>query len=128
MAENWADQADVAMDNPLGGSKRGRDDIEAMYTRIFAGPAQVYVEFYEYSVHESENMFYVVGRERGWLRQRETRIDLAIRTSRIFKRINGQWKQVHHHGSIDDAALLARYQAVVMGTNDADSHAAALEQ
>ena len=27
--------------------------------------------------------------------------------------IDGQWLQVHHHGSIDDPTLLARYQTAV---------------
>ena len=36
-----------------------------------------------------------------------------IRISRIFRRVDGRWRQIHHHGSIDDADLLARYQAAV---------------
>jgi len=40
---------------------------------------------------------------------------LAIRTSRIIKNIAGHWRQVHHHGSIDDPQLLANYQSLVLG-------------
>jgi ketosteroid isomerase-like protein len=41
-------------------------------------------------------------------------LDLAIRTTRIFRRDgSGRWRQVHHHGSIEDAKLLAAYQAAV---------------
>ncbi|MDQ2802483.1 MAG: nuclear transport factor 2 family protein, partial [Pseudomonadota bacterium] len=40
-------------------------------------------------------------------------IDLAIRTTRLFRRAGGRWRQVHHHGSIDDPALLVAYRTAV---------------
>ncbi len=60
-------------------------------------------------------LFIAVGRERGHFRVADTEIPLAIRTSRIYQRINGQWKQLHHHGSMDDPALLQTYQTAVLG-------------
>ncbi len=45
----------------------------------------------------------------------ETKINLAIRTSRIFKLMNEEWKQVHHHGPIEDPSLLDIYQKAVRG-------------
>jgi ketosteroid isomerase-like protein len=56
---------------------------------------------------------YTVGRERGRLAKGDTRLDLEIRTTRIYRRRNGAWRQVHHHGSIETPALLAAYQAAV---------------
>ncbi len=117
MADNWLQSDGIAMDNPLGGIKRGWKEIKSVYDRIFNGSAKVYVEFYDYTIHESENIFYAVGRERGKFQMGESIIDLAIRTSRIFKLMNGEWKQVHHHGSIEDASLLDRYQRAVRGEN-----------
>jgi hypothetical protein len=38
---------------------------------------------------------------------------LAIRTTRVFRRVEGAWRQVHHHGSMDDPALLRAYQDLV---------------
>ena len=65
MSRNWAHTEDVSMDNPLGGIKRGWDEIRAVYERIFAGPAKVRVEFFDYTLHQSGDVFYAVGRERG---------------------------------------------------------------
>ncbi|MCB2186041.1 MAG: nuclear transport factor 2 family protein [Deltaproteobacteria bacterium] len=113
MADNWAQIDDIAMDNPVGGIKRGWAEIRAVYERIFTGQARVYVEFYDYTLHLHGEVFWVVGRERGEFRVGDTVIPLAIRTSRIFRRLDGAWRQVHHHGSIDDPELLARYQAAV---------------
>lgn len=114
MADNWAQSEETAMDNPLGGIKRGWDEIRLVYERIFNGPARVYVEYYDYTIHPTDEMFYAVGRERGYFRLGENEVKLAIRTSRVFKKIDGRWKQVHHHGSIDDPELLTRYQTTVL--------------
>lgn len=103
------------MDNPLGGIKRGWDSIRPVYERLFSGPAQVYVEFFDYTIHESPAIFYAVGRERGHFRVKSLDLPLAIRTSRIFSKLDGVWRQVHHHGSIEDPQLLGRYQAAVFG-------------
>lgn len=113
MEENWAHRADIAMDNPLGGIMRGWANIREVYKRIFEGQAKVYVEFYDYSLHESADTFYVVGRERGEFSAHGQTVPLAIRTSRIYRKIDGMWKQVHHHGSIEDPILLSTYQQLV---------------
>jgi hypothetical protein len=115
MSRNWLQTSEIAMDNPLGGIKRGWDEIKSIYEKIFSGPAEVYVEYYDYTIHETNEMFYAVGRERGYFKIGTDEIILAIRTSRIFKRVNGMWKQVHHHGSIENPELLARYQNAVSG-------------
>ena len=113
VAEVWAPTKDIAMDNPLGGIRRGWKEIEDVYRRLFSGPARVHVEFYDYSLINTDGMFCAVGRERGELVLGDTRVPLAIRTSRVYRRLDGRWRQVHHHGSIDDPVLLARYQAAL---------------
>lgn len=89
------------MDNPLGGIMRGWNPIRSVYKRIFEGSAWVYVAFYDCTLHETPEIFYAVGRERGHFRVDKQQMDLAIRTSRIFRKIEGRWQQVHHHGSIE---------------------------
>lgn len=111
----WAHTAEIVMDNPLGGVKRGWTEIEAVYRRLFQGPARVYVEFYDITALETADMFCVTGRERGELTCEALRLPLAIRTSRVFQRLESRWRQVHHHGSIDDPQQLAAYQAAVSG-------------
>lgn len=118
MEANWAQSEEIAMDNPLGDIKRGWPGIRAVYERIFTGEAEVYVEYYDYTIHETPAMFYAVGRERGYFRLGENEVKLAIRTSRIFRKINGRWRQVHHHGSIDDPKLLEAYQTAVIGKKE----------
>lgn len=116
MERNWWTRGDDAvMANPLGDVRRGWAAIREIYERIFSGSATVYVEFYDYTLHETGEMFYAVGRERGYFEIDGRRIGLAIRTSRIFRKLDGRWLQVHHHGSIEDPELLARYQKAVRG-------------
>lgn len=115
MSENWAKLDDIAMSNPLGGIKRDWSEIQPVYERIFNGAAEVYVEYFDYTIHEATETFYAVGRERGYIRLGGEEMTLAIRTSRTFQKIGGRWRQVHHHGSIEDPQLLERYQSAVLG-------------
>jgi len=113
MAQSWLNTAEISMDNPIGGIRRGWEEIGNGYNKIFNGKANVYVEFYDFSIHTTENMFFATGRERGSFKTEETEIPLAIRTTRIFVLHNGDWKQIHHHGSIDNPDLLKNYHEVV---------------
>lgn len=118
MEENWLQTAAASMSNPLGGIKRGWDEIRLVYERIFNGTAKVYVEFYDYSIYQSgqpfsSQSFCAVGRERGHIFTAGEKIDLAIRTSRIYQKHEDSWRQLHHHGSIENPDLLNRYQTLV---------------
>lgn len=119
VASNWLQSKQASMSNPLGGVKRGWDEIAGVYERIFNGAATVYVEFYDFSLHETESMFCAVGRERGWLEKDGHKLELAIRTSRTFLKYRQGWKQLHHHGSMDNPKLLAQYQQLVSGRQEA---------
>ena len=113
MRRNWLNTPEASMDNPLGGICRGWDEIEKVYKRIFGDTGVARVEFFDYTLHASEQTFLAVGRERGAYRSAGQEIELKIRTSRWFKLVDGRWQQLHHHGSIEDAELLARYQSAV---------------
>lgn len=114
---NWLQTDDASMSNPLGDIKRGWIEIKKIYQKIFNGSAEVFVEFYDFSIHETENMFFTVGRERGYLKLNNTEVQLTIRTSRTYQKIKNQWKQIHHHGSIDQAELLKKYQNTILRKN-----------
>ena len=73
-----------------------------------------YVEFYDFTMHSTGNMFLVTGREKGFFEKGNTKIDLAIRTSRVFIKKDDEWKQIQHHGSIDNPDLLRKYQNEIM--------------
>ncbi len=115
MASNWGRDEESSMSNPLGGVKRGWNSIQSVYERIFGGGTKIYVEFYDYSIHQSSEMFIAVGRERGYVQQGNNKIDLAIRTSRTYRIKGDRWQQLHHHGSIDNPELLRQYQGIVSG-------------
>ncbi len=115
MSRNWSTGDESVMDNPVGGIMRGWDAIRSVYEKVFASPHPYRFEFFDYTVHETDQLFYVVGRERGEFGTGDGAIPMAIRTSRLFRLIDGRWRQVHHHGSIDDPDLLARYQRAVRG-------------
>jgi SnoaL-like domain len=113
MRQNWSPFDDISMNSPLGGIKRGWPEIRRAYDTLFFGPARVTVELCNYSLHISGELFYAVGCERGHFESSVSTFELAFRTTRIFRLLDHRWRQVHHHGSIDDPALLDRYQSMI---------------
>jgi ketosteroid isomerase-like protein len=115
LASSWEQSEDIAMDNPLGGIVRGWAELRQVYANLVHGPAKITVEFYDYTLHEVGDLFYAVGRERGMLRVGSEQLALMIRTTRVFRRRAGVWRQVHHHGSMDDPGMLEEYQRLILG-------------
>jgi ketosteroid isomerase-like protein len=111
--QNWDNSSEAEMDNPLGGIKRGWSEIRETYKRLFNFPGKYFFEFWDYTLHRRGDLFWVVGRERGQLTLDGDVLNLAIRTTRLFHRVDGRWRQIHHHGSVDDPEMLARYLAAV---------------
>lgn len=111
----WLDSPLIQLNNPLGGILRGYAPIRALYARVFNGPARVWVEFHDVVAYASDGYAVFAGRERGEFVLGETVVPLNIRTTRFFgySEAAGGWRQVHHHGSIDDPALLQAYQNAV---------------
>ncbi len=110
---NWDDSPEAVMDNPLGGIRRGWAEIRQTYEALFSAAWAYSFEFWDYTLHRSGEVFWAVGRERGRLSKEGETLDLAIRTTRLFRWRDGCWRQVHHHGSIEDPEMLARYVAAV---------------
>lgn len=113
----WLDDPLVQLNNPLGGILRGAEAIRSLYARVFDGPARVWVEFGDIVEFRAAGTVVYAGRERGEFTVGATVVPLAIRTSRVFTHTSGVgWRQVHHHGSIDDPDALRAYQQAVRGT------------
>ncbi|HEU5046957.1 MAG TPA: nuclear transport factor 2 family protein [Rickettsiales bacterium] len=111
--QNFAATDEVVIDNPLGGIRRGSEEPRKMYKSIFQSPADVHVTFSDYTIDRAGDVFWAVGFEKGTYKEGGNTHDLTIRTSRLFRLIDGRWRQVHHHGSIDDPQLLAKFQSAV---------------
>src|SRR5579862_950217 len=101
MERNWISSDEACLAHPLGGIRRGWADIREIYARIFRSPARLNLEFLEFTIHCSGEVFWAVGRERGILQGENLSLELNIRSSRMFRLSAGRWRQFHHHGSID---------------------------
>ncbi|QBD76616.1 DUF4440 domain-containing protein [Ktedonosporobacter rubrisoli] len=117
LGQNWLDAPLAQLNNPVGGIVRGAKAINNVYARIFAGPVNVQVEFYDIVAYASSGMVVFAGRERGTYGSKDKANPVDIRTTRIFayNSEQGGWRQVHHHGSIDNAERLAHYVDTVLG-------------
>lgn len=111
----WLNHELVQLNNPLGGIIRGIGPITELYDKIFNGQARVWVELTDIVCFKSNDMITFAGREIGEFSAQGQTIDLQIRTTRFlgYSDNQGQWFQLHHHGSIDNVELLDRYQKAV---------------
>jgi hypothetical protein len=103
------------MDNPIGGIRRGWPAIRNAYSLLFEGPATIQIAFHDFTSQGGSDWHLFVGREKGVRMARFETIDLRFRASRWFVKVNGLWRQLHHHGSVEEPALLADYQRAMFG-------------
>ncbi len=112
----WLDHPLSQLNNPLGGVLRGLDRISELYGRVFTGPARAWVELYDIAEYRLGDAVVFAGRERGEFTTDGVTLPMAIRTSRVFGFTTDEgWRQLHHHGSIDEPTALAAYQDAVRG-------------
>lgn len=104
-----------SMDNPIGGIRRGWGQISEGYKKLFEARAKVQVTFHDFTSQGGDEWHLFVGRERGFCRTPDEKLELAFRTTRWFIRKDGAWRQLHHHGSVEDPKLLADYQRLIFG-------------
>jgi len=102
MKNNWSRQKSAIFTSPLGGIVRTYDDVIASHSDLFNSPIGIDVEYYDIDISPMENGFTAVGRERGTMKIVDETFDVGFRTSRIFIKEDGKFKQVHHHGSFED--------------------------
>jgi ketosteroid isomerase-like protein len=112
MERNWVSSEEASMAHPLGGIRRGWPDICEGYQRLFRA-AEIHIELHQYTIQQFGEIFCAIGREQGTFLGDNVSLDLKFRASRLFRFGGGRWRQVHHHGSIDNPELLLRYQAAI---------------
>lgn len=115
MEINWDASDYAAMGNPLGGIRRGWNEIRPVYERLFAHAKDYNFELYDFMLERFGVVFIAIGKERGqFLSEDGIQLDFTIRTTRIFRWAEGRWRQFHHHGSIESPDVLALYQRAVL--------------
>ena len=115
LAAVWVAGDAPSMDNPIGGIRRGWPAIREGYSKLFDGPATVRVAFHDFTSQGGSDWHLFVGREKGTCTTPTTRLELRFRTTRWFIKTSGGWRQLHHHGSVEEPALLADYQRAIFG-------------
>jgi pyrroloquinoline quinone (PQQ) biosynthesis protein C len=104
MKDVWSKEKTTAFTSPLGGIVRTYTEVVQAHEVLFSIPIKIDVEYYDIEITLLENGFSSVGRERGIMIINGKTIDVAFRTSRLFVKENGVYKQLHHHGSFEEVA------------------------
>jgi limonene-1,2-epoxide hydrolase len=113
----WADDPLAQLNNPVGGIIRGGGEIVALYERIFAAPGRLQVVFDDFVQYADGGHALFAGRETVTYGPHDAPPRVArVRTSRYFRFFEEQdtWRQLHHHGSIDDPDALGSYQEALL--------------
>ena len=113
MEANWASE-EATIYHQLGGTRLGWEEIRELYDQTFQGPAGAQMTLQDYQIIRFSDSFTVLGTERGILRTQKDVLDFRIRTTRLFAWRGGRWRQIHHHGSIEEPELLAQYLTLVL--------------
>lgn len=113
----WFADPLIQLNNPVGGIVRGIEPIGELYARIFDGPGRAHIAFWDVAQYVVGDSVVFAGREKGEYIKDDVNLALNFRTSRIFgySENAGGWRQMHHHGSIDDPDLLRNYQIAIRG-------------
>ena len=112
---NWEQGSAPSMDNPMGGIRRGWQSISEGYLKLFGGSAIVQVTFHDFTSQGGDDWHLFVGREKGTCVTPDEKMEVRFRTTRWFTRRGGVWRQLHHHGSVEEPGMLAAYQKTVLG-------------
>jgi hypothetical protein len=106
---NWIDSEEASISGPLGGQKRGWGSISRVYDELFRLKAKPNIELHEIAIHEKGETFLCVGRELIRFQRGTVAFEVSARSSRWFTRMYGRWRQLHYHGSIDNADQLQEF-------------------
>ncbi|HWG59502.1 MAG TPA: nuclear transport factor 2 family protein [Candidatus Acidoferrales bacterium] len=112
-AATWATTGDATVAGPSGDVERGWPAIEEQYRHLFSGPVKARVELSDYSIHEQGDVFYMTGYEKGEIAKDGQAAPFRFRTTRIFVKSDGRWKQVHYHGSFGDPKMFAEVMKMI---------------
>ncbi|HHB51497.1 MAG TPA: DUF3050 domain-containing protein [Saprospiraceae bacterium] len=102
MRNVWSKEKTTAFISPLGGIVRSYEDVIQAHDELFSLPVKIDVEYYDIEITKLKNGFSSVGRERGSMTIEGECINVAFRTSRLFIKEEGVYKQLHHHGSFEE--------------------------
>lgn len=102
MKENWCQQDNATFVSPLGGVFCSYGNIIESHNQLFQSSIEIDVEYFDIEINQTEDGFFTVGRERGTMKVNDDLIPVNFRTSRIFIKVNGDYKQIHHHGSFEE--------------------------
>jgi SnoaL-like domain len=115
---NWIDSEEVSISGPVGGQQRGWASISRVYEQLFRLKAKPNIELHEIAIHQNGETFLCVGRELIRFQRGAILFEVSARSSRWFTLLYGRWRQVHYHGSIDNADQLREFNSWAHGESE----------
>jgi ketosteroid isomerase-like protein len=104
MEAAWAHGGQVTCLHPGWPLCAGWTEVRDSWARIFANTPSIGFEILDERIDVAGDMAWVVCTER--IRQRAGgALEGAVVATNVFRRVDGQWRMVHHHGSPEVARV-----------------------
>lgn len=109
----WGHGNDVTALHPIGGRNEGWDETRTAFEQVGSVASGGQVRLRDQLIQVGTDLAYEVGIEEGEITLAGEQVSLEHRVTNIYRRIDGEWKMVHHHTDLSPAMidLLARLQA-----------------
>jgi ketosteroid isomerase-like protein len=105
LADIWSHSATVTTMHPIGGREVGWDKVHKTWDRVAqvakAGKVRLSGQF----IQVAGDVAYELGVERGQFKLGGKKVAIADRVTNIYRREADDWKIVHHHTDIAQAAI-----------------------
>jgi ketosteroid isomerase-like protein len=105
LADIWSHSATVTTMHPIGGREVGWDKVRKTWDRVAhlakAGKVRLNGQF----IQVAGDVAYELGVERGQFKLGGKKVTIADRVTNIYRREADDWKIVHHHTDIAQAAI-----------------------
>lgn len=97
MAEIWARDETVSTTHPIGYWAQGWEEVKATWEEIAEVTSDGHIRLEGLQIILMGEVAYTIGVERGPCRLMGKMIQFDMKSTNIYRKIDGRWKIVHHH-------------------------------
>jgi len=101
----WVDSPDATALHPIGGRDQGTEQVLASFGQVGSLASGGNVQIADQTIQVSGDLAYEIGREVGEVSLAGEQIAIDHRVTNIYRKVDGQWKLIHHHADTAPAML-----------------------
>lgn len=100
LGDIWSHSPTVTTMHPIGGREVGWDQVRASFEQVARESTGGHVEMADQLIRVCDDVAYELGVEHAQFAIAEQQLHVNSRVTNIYRRQDGAWKIVHHHGDV----------------------------